>query len=205
MFRRYPVDAAQRCKTDLMLPQQLRGAEDTVEATLPALISTVKIVQVLWTIYGQADKEILLMQKLAPGLVNIHPIGLEVVLEPHVRRTEFPLQVHDLTEKVQAQQGRLTALPGEDHLLAVLALEVLPDEGLKHLIGDAPMSGLPEQFLLREVIAVGAVEIAERPGRLHHDMHAPHGLAAVALLRGFRGFGHSHCSFTFEHMVRRNH
>ena len=125
------------------------------------------------------------MQELAPGIVEVRAVRLEIVLAPDMGRTIFPLELDHLPEEVDAQEGRLAALPGKDHFLAVLSFEVQPDESFEHLIGDAPLFRPSEQFLFRKIAAVRAVEIAERAGRLHYDVHAPDRLAAVSLLRGF--------------------
>ena len=60
----------------------------------------------------------------------------------------------------------------------------------EQFIVNAPLLWRAEQFLFREVIAVGTVEVAERAGRLDHDVHAPHRLAAIPLLQGFWNYVH---------------
>ena len=119
----------------------------------------------------------MLPQELAPGLVQEGTVGLEVVLTADMGRAVALLQLHNPTEEGQAQQGGLSPLPGKDNLLVVLALEILADKGLQNFVGDAPAVFRGEQDLLGEIIAVGAVEVAERPRGLHHHVHTPHGLA----------------------------
>jgi hypothetical protein len=140
-------------------------------------------VQVLRAVDGEADKEVLLVEELAPGVIDIRAVGLEIVLASHMRRAVSLLQLHDPAEKVETEQSWLSALPGENGFLVVLAFEVLTGECLVHLVGDTPLFRFAQQLLLREVVAIGAVKIAERARGLHHDMHAPHGLAAIEAAR----------------------
>jgi hypothetical protein len=95
--------------------------------------------QIPWAIHGQANQEVPFMQELAPGLVEVRAVRLEIVLAPDMGRTIFPLKLDHLPEEVDAQQGRLAALPGKDHFLVVLAFKVLSDEGFKHFFGYAPL------------------------------------------------------------------
>ena len=119
------------------------------------------------------------MEKLAPGIVYQRAVGLEIVFTPHMGRAVLLLQRDDSLEEIESEKGRFATLPGEDHLLVVLTFKVLADECLKHCIGHAPLFRVTQQLLLGEVVAVGAVEVAERAGGFHHHMHAPHRLAPI--------------------------
>ena len=74
------------------------------------------------------------LQEGGPLIVNQHAIGLQIVLNALVLRLIFLLQLNDLFEKLQSHQGWLAALPGENNLFAVLALDVLTNEILQYLV-----------------------------------------------------------------------
>jgi hypothetical protein len=52
---------------------------------------------------------------------------LKIVFNALVRLFVAGFQLYDFSEEVQAKQGRLSALRGENHLLAGLSLDVLAD------------------------------------------------------------------------------
>jgi hypothetical protein len=173
------VHTTESCKIDLVFSENLCSPEHPVEASVAGTVFAVGIMQVPGTVNGETNKEVFLMQELAPRTVEDRTVGLHVIFTPHMGWTVLFLKLDNLPEEVQTEERRLAALPGEDHLLVVLALEVLPDEGLEHLVGNAPLLGLPEQLLLGEVVAVSTVEVAERPGGFHHHVHTPHGLTSI--------------------------
>jgi len=91
-------------------------------------------VEPLRTVDAQADQEIVLLQESAPFVVKEQAICLQVVLTAHVRGHVFLLQDDDFPKEVQPHEGRLSSLPGEDHLLVILPFDVLAYVCLKHLV-----------------------------------------------------------------------
>src|SRR5512135_2361488 len=135
-----------------------------LEASQARFVFPVGVMKSLRAVNGEANKEVLLMQELAPAIVYQRAVGLEIVLAPHMGRAVLLLQRDDFLEKIESEKGRFATLPGEDHLLVVLTFKVLADESLEHRIGNAPLLRLTQQLLLGEVVAVGAVEVAQCAG-----------------------------------------
>src|SRR5208337_912297 len=80
----------------------------------------------------------------------------------------LPLQLHNLLEKFQSQQGRLATLPRKNHFAAVLPLDVLANVGFQDFVGDAKFAVAAEEVLLVEIVAVGAIQIADGPDGFDH-------------------------------------
>lgn len=74
------------------------------------------------------------------------------------------------SEKVYAQQGRLSALPSEMDFIDLLCGDVLLNVSFEHLGSHflTPVIGI--KVLLFEVEAVFAIEVANRPNGFGHDV-----------------------------------
>ncbi len=110
----------------------------------------------------------MLLEERAPFVIEERAVGLQIVFDSLVGLLVFLLQLDDLAEKVQSQEGWFTALPGKDHFAAVLPLDVLADMSLEDFVGNAELAGTVEEILLVEIIAVGAVQIADGSDGLDH-------------------------------------
>ena len=95
----------------------------------PALAAE-PVVQVLGAVDAQADVEGVLLEELAPGLVQQHAVGLEFVPDA-LRAAYFSLELDHLPIEIEAQQRRLAAVPVEEDLVDLLAGDVLADEELE--------------------------------------------------------------------------
>src|SRR5271166_4848552 len=84
----------------------------------------------------------------------------------------FLFQCHHLFKEAHAQQGRLATLPRKHDFVAALAFDVLADVGFENLVAERSLAMAAQQFFLVEVIAISAVEIADRSRRLHHGVEA---------------------------------
>ena len=162
------IDHTQRIERDAMPVQHLCCGEDLVEGRLAVLGYAIVIVQFLGTVNAQANKESVLLKKGAPFVVKQRAVRLEIIFNTLPWLLVLPFELDDLVEKLQPQQGRLTALPGEDHLASVLPLDVLSDMGLKDLVGNAELAAGAEQIFLVQVITVGAVKIADCANWFYH-------------------------------------
>ena len=105
-----------------------------IEGRLAAARHAEAIVDLARAIDRYPDQEVMRLQEGGPLIVNQHAIGLQIVLNALVLRLIFLLQLNDLFEKLQSHQGWLAALPGENNLFAVLALDVLTNEILQYLV-----------------------------------------------------------------------
>ena len=169
------IDHGEGVEFHALPPQQLRGREDLVERGPSALGHAVGIVQVPRSVDAQAHQEAVLAQEPAPGFVQQHAVGLQIVFDPLARLLVLRLKLDHLAEKIQSQQRGLAALPGEDHAIRILAFDVLADELLQQVLGDAPAGVLSEKVPLAQVIAILAVQVAGRADGLDHGMEAAPG------------------------------
>ena len=147
--------------------------EDSFKRGPPAFRDPVLVVDFPRAVDAQADQEPVLLEELAPFLVDQRAVGLEIVLDPLERLGVFLFERDDLAEEIQPHQRRLAALPGEHHLRPGHARDVLLDEPLEHLVGHPAGAGPAGQRFLAQVEAVVAVQVAGGTARLDHDVEPP--------------------------------
>ncbi len=82
----------------------------------------------------------------------------------------FFLQLHRLAEKLDAEQGRFAAVPGEADDFPGRRLNVLEDVALESFIVQAEVRALWVKVLFVQIIAIVTIEVANRPDRLDHDL-----------------------------------
>ena len=70
----------------------------------------------------------MLFEELAPFIIQQQRIGLKCIMNAVVLFV-FLLKLDGFLEKIHAQQGRLTALPGKFDINIVLGFDILPDVG----------------------------------------------------------------------------
>src|SRR5579862_7349343 len=81
---------------------------------------------------------------------------------------------HTLEER-NAQKRWFAALPRKTNLVTGLRSDVLANEGFKHLVAHAIIVGcLAVEVLFLQVIAVSAIQVADRPMGLGHDVERLH-------------------------------
>jgi len=163
------VDGGQDVELDVVLLEQRQPRHRAVEAGIAALVHAVGIVHPARPIETEADEEITLPQKAAPGIVQQRAVGLQRVDHAHSRFATPLLQRHRSPEKVQPHQQRLPTLPAKGHLGHALGRDVLAGERLQHLVRHAKF-GIGIQVRFGKIVAVGAVQVANRPARLEHDV-----------------------------------
>src|SRR5690606_16717473 len=89
--------------------------------------------------------------------------------DAHPRLAILLLVSDRLPEEVEAHQRRLAALPGEGHLGHALRLDILPGVLFQQRAGHAKVA-VRIEALFGEEVAVFAVQVADRPARLDHDV-----------------------------------
>src|SRR5262245_36488895 len=82
----------------------------------------------------------------------------------------FLLQLDGFAKKVDAEQGRLAAVPGEAHDFPWGGLNMLDDIAFQRFVVQTKISSLGIELLLFEVIAVMTVEVTDRTDCLHHNL-----------------------------------
>src|SRR5206468_10852238 len=73
-------------------------------------------------------------------------------------------------EKIDAEQGRLAAMPGEAHDLFRSRLDVLDDVALQRFVAQPEIRAFRVELFFLEVVAVVAVQIADCSDRFYHDL-----------------------------------
>ena len=119
----------------------------------------------------QADpnQKMLVVKELAPLIVEQRAVGLQRVLNAHSRLFIFLLQGYRLAEKIQPHERWLATLPGKNHFGHLLGLDILAGVVFQHFIRHAE-TALGIQILFLKIKAVLAVEIANSPAGLDHNM-----------------------------------
>ena len=151
-----------------------------------SLVDPVGVVQFARSVHTEADEKIMIGKEPAPVVVEQGPVGLQRI-QHLLAAAVLLLQFDHAAEKIKAEQGGFAALPGEGDFVAGLAGNVLPDVGLQRGIGHAEVFARRIHLLFFEVVAVGAIEVADRPDRLGHDVERK-GMAGhdFLLLRSMR-------------------
>jgi hypothetical protein len=143
------------------------------EAALTALVDAVSVVDLSWAVDRQADQEVVLGEERSPLVVEQGAVGLDRVGDLLARLLQRFGQFHRPAEKTQPHHRRLAPLPGHhDFRGARVRLYQLPQVGFQQVIGHPePAAGV--QHLLGQEEAVGAVQVADRTGRLGQQMELP--------------------------------
>ena len=152
-----------------MLFEQAQPADDVVIGVTSLLVHAVGIMQPRRTVDAEADEKILRTQEFAPFVVEHGAVGLDGVVDLFAVSV-LALQLDDLAEKLHPQQRRFPTLPGKRNLRHILAPDVLPHVGLEDHVGHFEIFVRGEELLFFEIEAVFAVEVADRPDGLGHDV-----------------------------------
>ncbi len=163
-----------------MARQQAQAAHHLFMAGAALLVRPVRVVDGLRAVQRQPHREAVLRQEDAPFVVEQGAVGLQAVADG-LALAVFLLQRQRAAEEIQSQQSRFAALPGELHFRRVLRRDVALHVGPQHLVGHAEFFARRIQLLLLQVEAVVAIEVAQRPDRLGHQVQA--------LFRRGRGHG----------------
>ena len=118
---------------------------------------------------GYADQEVVLAQELAPLIRQQRTVGLQTVVNMATTGIA-PLQFQSPTIEADRPQQRFTAMPGEEHLGQGLGLNVLPHEVFQQRVAHRRAGRLLAEFLLLQVVAVVAGQIALTAYGLQHDI-----------------------------------
>jgi hypothetical protein len=83
------------------------------------------------------------------------------------------LQSHDLPEIVEPRDRRFSPMPGEADHLVWGSGDVLDDVGFQEVIRHAAGLGLRVEMIFLQIVAIGASQVAEGPGRLDENLKTP--------------------------------
>ena len=164
-----PVHSSQDVPAHPARLQPVQPADHPVKRGLAALVHPVGIVQVARSVGGDPDKEVVLGKKGRPLVVDEGAVGLHRVFDPLTGPHQLGDQIHSPPEEVLAHHRRLTPLPRHCHLRAGMGLQQLPQVQGQQVVAHPELTARV-QLLLRQEEAVGAVQIADCPGRLGEHM-----------------------------------
>src|SRR5208337_18220 len=120
--------------------QHLRRSKHLVKRGLAVFRYAKAVVQFQRSINAEADEKAMFLEEQAPLVVEQRPVRLEIVLDSLPRLLVLLLKFNHLLEELQPEQARFATLPGKDHLIAVLPLDVLLDVGFENLVGNAELA-----------------------------------------------------------------
>ena len=156
-----------------MLLQQAIAAHHLPVGALPVLGHAIGIVQCRRSVDAQADGKMLGGKKTAPLLRQQNAVRLDAVDDAPALRQMFSLKLHDPAKKVRAENRRFAAVPGEIDFRLQSDPDLLDDIILQQVVGHPRRLGLRVQPLFLQVVAVAAIQVAERPCRLCEDLKFP--------------------------------
>ena len=165
------IDRGHRIERHAFGVEQLNAVQDPPERRGATLVLAELVVDVLRTVDRDTQQEVVLLEETRPLARDEGAVGLQAVVDL-LAAGILLLERHRPTVEVQSHHQRFAAVPDELHLRHVVGRDVVPHHLLQHLQAHP---GLPAAVDLRlvEIVAIGAVEVAERPGGLHHDVERP--------------------------------
>ena len=120
------------------------------------------------TVNRDAYKYIIVSKKVTPIIIQSCPVCLESIFDPFSPGI-FLLELYGISEKIEPHKCRFASLPGKSDNGYLISFDKLFCEVLEQFVSHSEcIAG--EQFLLLEIIAVSAVKVTGRSGRLQHDM-----------------------------------
>jgi len=143
-----PVYGDQDVVLHLVLLQQPQSTHNLIKGALVTLVDAVGIVEALGPIQAEANQEIVLLEELAPLIVQEGAVGLHGVFEGHSRFAVFLLVFDRLAEKIYPHKGWFAALPGHRDLGAAVGLDQLLDIYLENLFRHAEVATRVKQLLV---------------------------------------------------------
>ena len=174
-----PVHRGEGGKGDAMLPKQPDSPHRRLKGARPVRPFPVGVVKLLGAVDAHADVKRMLPEKAAPFVGKQRGVGLQGVDNPPPRAVLL-LQAHGLFVERQPRQGRFASVPGKLHdRVPAVHGQVLPDEGLQHLMGHPPVP-LMEQRFFPGIVAIGAPQVAGAGHRLGHHGIGPSGIRHTA-------------------------
>ncbi len=168
----FRIDGAQYVELHPVALQQAAGLHDLTESPAAALVLPVEVMKFLGTIDAQADQKTVLVEKPAPFVVKQDAVGLEGVLDPGAGPGVLSLEFNGVPKEIETHEGRFAPLPCDGDLRNLVDLEKLPDISLVDFLGHPEIAARVKIFFLEEEAVITA-QIADRSGRLGHDVESP--------------------------------
>lgn len=152
-----------------MALEHAEAIHDARKRGATVFIAPMAVMKLARAIDTDAHKEVVLVQKSAPGVVKQGAIRLERIGDAFASSIAL-LQREGLTVEIDTEKRRFAALPCESDLRSILAGDKIADETFEHGIAHAKRGRFGKKGLLFEVKAVVAIEVTSGTGRLAHQM-----------------------------------
>ena len=153
-----------------VLLQQPDARHDLRPRRFPAAAAAVLVVKLLRTVYTHAHQPVVLAEELAPligqqGAVCLYGIGY------HAAPGVLALQLQSPLVEGERAHERLSAVPGKEHFVHGLRLDILLGEALEQPVAHHVARLLVVQMGFLEIVTVRASQVAVGPDGLQHDVH----------------------------------
>ena len=144
------------------------SAKNLIQCGASASVPSESVMDFCRAVDRYAGQEISSPQDGRPLTVQKDSVGLHGVVDDlAVSISAFEFQ--HLPEEVLAEHKRFPTVPVEGDFGSLAGLNIFPDDRLKHIDAhDRLPAGI--YFSLVEIVAVAAAEIAQRTGRLYHQI-----------------------------------
>ena len=178
------IDRGHGVEGDILGGKRLQPLHDSGESRSSSLVLAELVVDVLRAVDRDSEQEAVILEETRPFAVDQSGVGLHGIAY-HAVGSILALELHGLAVEVETEHKRLPSVPVEHDLPRVVRLDIFADHGLQHLQGHAR---LPAAVNLRlvEIVAVGAVEVAERARGFHHYAEIPRPGNSDRILDGYR-------------------
>ena len=162
------IDRGHRVELNSFTFKNIQTAHHPVEGREPTLVLAVLVVNILGAVQGYSHKEIVLAEESRPFSVEERAVGLDGVVDDFAIGI-FLLKFQSLAVEVQPHHQRLATVPVEGHFRHTVRADIFLNHFFEHRFGHAGFLAAVDLSLV-EVVAIFAVQIAERPGGLDHDV-----------------------------------
>ena len=158
VIRTEPIDDGQRVKGNMMVTKHVGTRHNLPVASAAAGIAAEMVMEVWWTVNGDACKKLVLGKKLSPFLREQCSIGLKRIGDIHPVTAVLLHVFNSLAEETQSRQRWFSPLPAEEvrfHWDGKVFRAQLFQQGSGH-----KMFPVPEYLRLGGVEAIAAAQIA---------------------------------------------
>ncbi len=148
--------------------KNVQSAHHPVECRETTLVAAVFVMNILGAVQGYSHKETIVAEKSRPFAVEERAVGLDGVVYDLFTGI-FLSYSKSLAIEVQPQDQRLAAVPVERHFRHSVRVDIFLNHFFEHFLRHPRLLSAVDLGLV-EIVAIFAVQIAERPGGLDHDV-----------------------------------
>ena len=153
-----------------MLVEQVDALHHLHKGGATLFREAVFVVELLGAVDTHPHQPVVLLEEPAPAVGEQRAVGLNAVLDD-AAASVLCLQLHHLLVKIERAHQRFASVPGEENMVAGLALDILFDEFLQQALAHDVTGGVVVEFRFLGIVAVGTSQVADRSHRLGHDIH----------------------------------